>query len=68
MKWYVLKVGFIFCLLAVILDVLDVYVGVFPHRSITSSVIYFWLAVLALAVAFDYIVEHRHLSTITSLS
>jgi hypothetical protein len=68
MKWYLLKVGFLFVLLAVILDVLDVYIGVFPHRSMTPLVIYLWLAMLALAAGFDFIVEHRHLSTVTSLS
>ena len=68
MKWYVLKVGFVLVVLAVILDLLDVYTGAFQHRSIAPIAIYFWLAMLALAAGFDFIVEHRHLSTIASLS
>jgi hypothetical protein len=68
MKWYVLKVGFLFILLAIILDFGDVAWGGFQHPQLASRVIYFWMAVLALVIALDFFLERRHLNTISSFS
>jgi hypothetical protein len=67
MKWYVLKFGPLFVLLAIIFDVIDVALGGHYHWQ-TPSVFYFWMVVLALVTAFDFVVEHRHLNTIRSFS